>query len=230
MNWFLLGFLGTAGAVIVACCILALFVRHRVHRRHRVHPKVATPAPLTWMADPRAAARLHRRLAKVGRTAGAVADDHRIPQKRLRKPVDQPEMVALAEELRQQAVHLDVQVARTASLPTVVRRQHLAQLARSVSEAEFACVRLVSVSTQARSHAVLSGSAAGAAGELGGHDITDVAGQVERLADAHRILREIDERAGLSPAASSLDPTQVAPTQVAPERAAPTPTAWPSAR
>ena len=40
-----------------------------------------------------------RRLAKVGHTAGDVADDHRLPQKRLRKPVDQPEMVALAEEL-----------------------------------------------------------------------------------------------------------------------------------
>ncbi len=218
MNWFLLGFLGTAGAVIVTCCIVALFIRHRVNRRHRVHPKVATPAPLTWLADPRAAARLHRRLAKVGHTAGDVADDHRLPQKRLRRTVDQPEMVTLAEELRQQAVHLDVQVARTASLPTAVRRQHLAQLARSVSEAEFACVRLVSVSTQTRSHAVLAGSprAEGATSP----DITDVAGQVQRLADAHRILQEIDQRAGLAPATAPLDATQVAPT----------PTAWPSAR
>jgi hypothetical protein len=198
VNWFLLSFLGTAGAIVVACCIVALFVRHRVNRRHRVHPKVPTPAPLTWLADPRAAARLHRRLAKVGHTAGDVADDHRLPQKKLRKAVEQPEMVSLAEELRQQAVHLDHQVARTAGLPSAVRRSHLAQLASSVAEAEFACVRLVSVSAQARTPSVLAGGS-----EI---DITDVAGQVERLAEAHRILLQIDERAGLSPASAPAPP------------------------
>jgi hypothetical protein len=213
VNWFLLGFLGTAGAVIVVCCIVALFVRHRVRRHHRVHPKVPTPAPLTWMADPRAAARLHRRLAKVGHTAGDVADDHRVPQKRLRKPVEQPEMVALAEQLRQQAIALDVQVARTSSLPTVVRRQHLAQLATSVSEAEFACVRLVSVSTQSQRHAVLAHGPTGAA-PGSATDITDVAGQVQRLADAHRILQQLDEQAGLAPAPTPLDPTLVAPAPI----------------
>jgi len=211
VNWFLLTFLGTAGAIVVACCIVALFVRHRINRRHRVHPKVPTPAPLTWLADPREAARLHRRLAKVGHTAGDVADDHRVPQKKLRRAVEQPEMVALAEELRQQAVNLDVEVARTASLPSTVRRQHLGQLARSVSEAEFACVRLVSVSTQARSHAVLANGATGAAAG-GATDITDVAGQVQRLAEAHRILQQLDERAGLAPAAAPLDPTRQMPT------------------
>lgn len=213
MNWFLLTFLGTTGAVIVACCILALFVRHRINRRHRVHPKVPTPAPITWLADPREAARLHRRLAKVGHTAGDIADDHRLPQKKLRKPVEQPEMVALAEELRQQAVNLDVQIARTSSLPNAVRRRHLAQLAASVSEAEFACVRLVSVSTQSRSHAVLAdGTSQPASG--GAADITDVAGQVQRLAEAHRILQQLDEQAGLAPAATALDPTRVAPAPV----------------
>lgn len=213
MNWFLLAFLGTAGAVIVACCIAALFVRHRINRRHRVHPKVPTPAPITWLADPRAAARLHRRLAKVGHTAGDVADDHRLPQKKLRRAVEQPEMVALAEELRQQAVNLDVQIARTSTLPTAVRRQHLAQLAASVSEAEFACIRLVSVSAQSRSHAVLANGVAGQA-PGGAVDVTDVAGQVERLAEAHRILQQLDERAGLAPATRPLDPTRVAPAPI----------------
>lgn len=211
MNWFLVSFLGAAGAVVVACCIVALLIRHRINLHHRVHPKVPTPAPLTWMADPRGAARLHRRLAKVGRTAGNVADDHRLPQKRLRKPVEQPEMVALAEELRQQAVNLDVQVARTAGLPSAVRRQHLAQLTRSVAEAEFACIRLVSVSAQARTPSVLAG-----AHPDGATDITDVAGQVERLAEAHRILQHLDGRAGLAPAPAPtqvLDATRIAPTQ-----------------
>jgi hypothetical protein len=211
VNWILLSTLGIAGAIIVSLCIVALFLRHRINRRHRVHPKVPTPAPLTWMADPRAPARLHRRLAKVGRTAGDVAEDHRLPQKKLRRPVEQPELVLLAEQLRQQAVQLDHQVARTAALPSVVRRQHLAQLAASVSETEFACVRLVSVSTQARTPSVLATDpGAGSSGA----DITDVAGQVQRLAEAHRILQQIDDEVGLAPAASPADPTQVAPTQV----------------
>lgn len=194
MNWFLLSFLGTAGAIVVACCVVALLVRHRINRRHRVHPKVPTPAPLTWMADPRAAARLHRRLAKVGRTAGVVADDHRVPQKKLRRPVEQPPMVELAEQLRQQAVQLDRQVARTASLPATVRRAQLMALSRSVAEAEHACVRLVAVSTHARTPSVLAHQVDGEV------DITDVAGQVERLAEAHRILQQLDEGAGLAPA------------------------------
>jgi hypothetical protein len=149
------------------------------------------------MADPRAAARLHRRLAKVGRTAGAVADDHRLPQKKLRRTVEQPPMVDLAEELRLQAVHLDHQVARTASLPTAVRRAHLLQLSSSVAEAEQACIRLVSVSTQARTSSVLASDVER------GVDITDVSAQVERLAEAHRLLTRLDEQAGLAPSPST---------------------------
>ncbi|HWJ98951.1 MAG TPA: hypothetical protein VNQ33_12380 [Acidimicrobiales bacterium] len=210
MNWLLLTFLGTAGAVIVACCIVALFVRHRLNRRHRVHPKVPTPAPITWLADPRAAARLHRRLAKVGHTAGDVADDHRLPRKKLRRTVEQPEVVTLAEELRQQAVDLDAQIARTSTLPAPVRRQHLAQLAASVSEAELACVRLVSVSTQSRTHAVLANGTTGQA-PGGATGITGVAGQAHRLAEAHRILQQLDDRAGLAPAATPLGPLRAAP-------------------
>ncbi|WP_426572547.1 hypothetical protein [Aquihabitans sp. McL0605] len=205
MNWFLVTFLGTAGVIIVAACVAALFVRHRLRRRHRVHPKVATGAPITWLADPRPPARLHRRLAKVGRTAGAVADDHRIPQKRLRRPVEQPPMVELAEELRQQAVNLDHQLARTSQLPSGVRRSHLAELARSVSEAEFTCVRLVSVSTTVRTPAVLAG---GSRTDHAG-DITNVAGQVERLAEAHRLLQQIDERSGLAAGPVATSPTQI---------------------
>lgn len=191
MNWFLVSFLGIAGAVIVTLCVVFLFLRHRINRRHRVHPKVPTAAPITWLADPRTPARLHRRLAKVGRTAGAVADDHRLPQKRLRRPVEQPRMVGLAEDLRQQAVNLDQQVARTAMLPAEVKRRHLEQLAWSVREAEFTCVRLVSLSATARTQPALATSTDRAG------DITDVAGQVQRLAEAHRVLQQIDAQSGL---------------------------------
>jgi hypothetical protein len=201
VNWLLLSFLGTVGVIIVVTCVVALLVRHRFHLRHRVHPKVPTAAPVTWAADPRAPARLHRRLAKVGHTAGAVADDHRIPAKKLRKPVEQPAMVELAEELRQQAVNLDAHLARTAMLPSGVRRRQLFELASSVSAAELACVRLVSVSAQVRTTPVLAVDSdqadRGDHGDRGG--ITDLAGQVERLAEAHRVLQQLDADAGLAP-------------------------------
>ena len=206
MNWLLLSFLGTAGAIVVALCVMVLFLRHRINRRHRVHPKVPTPAPITWLADPRAGARLHRRLAKVGRAAGSVAGDHRIPAKRRRKPVEQPQMVMLAEELRRQAINLDVQIARTTQLPAAARRQHLAHLESSVSQAEFACVRLVSVSAQVQTPAVLTHGV-----HTDATDITDVAGQVERLAEAHRILQQLDAEAGLTPAVAPMPPPRQVP-------------------
>lgn len=188
MNWVLLAFLGTTGAIILICCLVALFVRHRVNRHHRVDPKVPTAAPITWLADPRAAARLHRRLAKVGRTAGEIADDHRIPAKKLRRAPEQPPLVGIAEALRQQAVDLDRAVARSGHLPTAVRRNQLIELTASVAATEDACVRLLHVSTEVRTPPVLITEAG---------DITDVGAQVERLAEAHRILQQIDERSGL---------------------------------
>lgn len=187
MNWFLLTFLGSVGAIIVALCIVALFVRHRTRRHHRVDPRVPTPAPLTWLADPRAPARLHRRLAKVGHTAAAVADDHRITR-RLRRDPEQPPLVAVAEDLQRQAVQLDHAVARTAMLASAARQQQLVHLTAAVVDLELAATRLVALSAEVRTPPVLASEA---------HDVVDVAGQVERLAAAHRELLELDAAAGL---------------------------------
>ena len=76
-------------------CLVTLIARQRVQRRHRVDPAVPTEAPLTWMIDPRAPARLHRRLARVGDTATAVATDHQ-PRRRLRRPTE-PSPLALVK-------------------------------------------------------------------------------------------------------------------------------------
>ena len=181
--------LGWTGAIIVALCAAAMLVRHRVQRHHRVDPKVATEAPLTWVADPRAAARLHRRLAKVGHAATAVADDHRLPKKRLRT-AEQPPMVAVAEDLRHQAVRLDREVTRVAMLAPQARRQPLAELATAVADTERACAQLVSLSAEIRTPPVLVTDDA---------DITSVAAQVERLTEAHRQLLQLDADAGLVP-------------------------------
>ena len=189
MKWLLLTTLGLLGVTIVALCLLVLLVRHRAQRRHRVDPKVACAAPITWLADPRAPARLHRRLARVGRVAGGIADDHRVA-KRLRRPAEQPPLVGIAEDLRAQAVRLDHELARVALLPPTPRRPALARIAAAVAELEAAGTRLAAVSTEVRTPPVLPT-------EVG--DITEVAGQVRRLAEAHAALLAVDAEVGLAP-------------------------------
>lgn len=190
MKWFLLWFLGTAGVIIVAACIVVLFVRHRMRRHHRVDPAVATPAPIHWLADPRAPARLHRRLARVGRAASAVADDHRPPRKRLRRKGEDPPLVGVAEALRDQAVRLDHEVARVSVLHKAVRGERLAALEAAVTDVEQASATLVSLSAEIRTPPTLPTDDA---------DILDAAAQVQRLAEAHRALLAIDEASGLVP-------------------------------
>lgn len=187
MRWFLVSFLGLVGTMVVLACIVALLVRHRVRLRHRVDPKVATEAPASWLVDPRAPARLHRRLARVGRAASAVADDHRVARK-LRRNVEQPRLVDLAEDLRAHAVRLDHEVARVAVLAPRARRAPLARLATATIQLEEAGIRLAALSAEVRTPPVLEHEAG---------DLLDVAAQIERLAEAHAALLALDEAAGL---------------------------------
>lgn len=216
MKWLLLAFLGTTGVVIVASCVLALLVRGRLRRRHRVDPKVATGAPITWLADPRPAARLHRRLARVGRLASGVADAHQPSKKRGRRAADAPPIVEVATSLRAQAVALDGQLARAALLAPGPRREVLRRLERAVAELERAGQELTALSTEVLAPPVLAWEAEG---------VLDLAGQVERLAAAHRQLLELDQRNGLVP-----DPTLVAPAADAPTVVAPAPQATAAGR
>jgi hypothetical protein len=188
VRWFLLWLLSTAGVLIVAACAALLLVRHRLDRRNRVHPEVPTDAPLTWLVDPRSPARLHRRLTGVGRSATLVADHHRIPRRRLRRPPEQPHLVDVAEDLAAQAARLDHEVARIARLAPGARREPLAALHGRVAALEQAALRLGEISVEVRTPRTLAA-----------HDaaLIDIAGQLERLAEAHAALAAIDEDAGL---------------------------------
>jgi hypothetical protein len=46
-----------------------VLVHWRLRRRNRVHPKLDSPAPLSWLVAPSAPARLHRRLQTTVRVA-----------------------------------------------------------------------------------------------------------------------------------------------------------------
>lgn len=203
MKWALLFALGGTGAVIVGLCIVALFVRHRINRRHRVDHTVPTDAPLTWLVDPRQPARLHRRLTRVGRTAIVVGDDHRPATKRLRKREPDPPIVSVADDLRRQAVAIDQQLARLAVLAPRARHQPLLDLGRSVDELERAATRLLALSTEVRTPRTLDADHPG---------LLDVAGQIDRLAEAHEALLAIDAEQGLAP----LSPRQVPTDRVRP--------------
>jgi hypothetical protein len=174
--------------LVVAACLVVLLVRHRLHLRNRVQPAVPTDAPLTWLVDPRSPARLHRRLTGVGRSARLVAARHRLPARRFRRAPEQPPMVALATELADRATRLDHEVARLARLAPAARREPLARAADAVAAMERAAVRLGEISDEVRAPRVLDLDHAG---------LLDVAGQLERLAEAHAALAEIDQAAGL---------------------------------
>jgi hypothetical protein len=50
---------------------LGIAMLWRLRRRNRLHPKVATMAPLIWLAHPGAPARMHRRLRAAIATASS---------------------------------------------------------------------------------------------------------------------------------------------------------------
>ncbi|MGI8754582.1 MAG: hypothetical protein ACR2MB_01730 [Acidimicrobiales bacterium] len=190
MKWALLFALGGTGAVIVFACILLLVLRHRLNRFHRVQYSTPTDAPLTWLVDPRQPARLHRRLTKVGRTATAVADDHRPPSRRRRRTTPPTPIVEAAEGVCAQAVAADQQLARLAVLAPGARRGPVAEVGQSVAALEQAAARLVALSAEVQAPRTIDNNRPG---------LLDVTAQVDRLAAAHQALLDLDAEAGLSP-------------------------------
>jgi hypothetical protein len=133
----LLGLLIAGVAAWAACLLGALWVRHRLRRRLRITPGVRSPAPTAWLVSPTAAARLHRRLRRVGASARAAST------------LD-PALTDLADELIVDAVSLEpavAAVAGTGSAGASIRRSVSAR----VSELEHVARHLTTLSTQAAS-------------------------------------------------------------------------------
>ena len=173
----------------MAACIAFLFAQHRFRRFHRVHPKVATAAPARWAVDPRQAARLHRRLARIGTTATALVDEHRPRGRLLGRRPELPPLARTAAELCDQAVALDRHLTHIGSLAPSACRQPLADLAGSVSELESATAQLVALAAQVSAPRTLASD---------DPTVTAIASQLDRLAQAHRELDAIDDSVGLT--------------------------------
>ena len=195
---------------ISAACAAFLLARQRLNRRHRVDPAVRTGAPLTWLVDPRAPARLHRRLARVGTTVCTVAADHPAgsspggrARRRFRRVEPSP-LRATAHELRDQAVALDRQVVRLSMLAPAARRSLLADLGRAIHDVEQATARLVVISAEVRSpRALVTDDPA----------VVDLARRVDWLAQAHAELVGLDHEAGLAVATPLPPPPQASSAQ-----------------
>lgn len=205
MNWFALALLATVVAAGTASCIAYLMLLHRFRRRHRVDPATATDAPVTWLADPRAPARLHRRLVKVGRATTLVAERHGPKGRRRRGRGDSVHAAALA--LRAEAVSVDAQVSRAAVLAPAARRDVLADIVARVELLESTCVGLLEVSYQATEPLRLDRDT---------EPLLTATRQVEHLAEAHRELLALDGQAGMLPERTAVQPHHDRPTTIAP--------------
>lgn len=103
--------------VVIGIPVATYLLAHwRLQRRNRIHPKVASPAPLRWMWSPAAPARLHRRLQTTVRVASVHAP---------KKPLSD---VAL------QAIELDRKVVLAARQPYGARGPVMRQLCAEADE------------------------------------------------------------------------------------------------
>jgi len=191
VNWALVLLLGWTGAAIVAACIVILLVRHRFNRYHRVDRSVATPAPLTAAVDPRAAGRLHRRLARAAHTADDIAAEHRpVTRKERRRSRDEPEVVRLSTEITAHAVELDRRIALVAGLAPGERNAELRRLSAAVREVERAVADLARVSASTRAPSMRPDDRTG---------LADTRARIGHLADAQGELDRVDAGNGLVP-------------------------------
>ena len=187
VNWLALGILGGLGAVVVAACVLYLIAMNRFHRRHRIEPRTPTPAPVTWLADPRSPARLHRRLVRVGRATTAVAEAHS-PRVRWLRRGDHDAIARAAVDLRSAAVALDNELVRLSVMAAGVRRVALVELSANVALIERSCVQLTHLSAVARGPLRLNDEPS---------ELSSIVDRIEHLAAAHHEVAALDASSGL---------------------------------
>jgi hypothetical protein len=134
-----LGFV--ALVMLTTLAVGAALVMRSLIRANRVAPGRRSAAPLSWLASPRLAARLHRRLRRA-----VAASDFAVG-------TIAPSAVPLCEvagELVQRAVSLDDWLVATLSLHPEARRHRLAQLTGEVREIEVSAARLHQLSSDWR--------------------------------------------------------------------------------
>lgn len=155
--------LGAAASLGVALALTC----QALSRRNRIAPRIRTGAPMSWLWSGRLAARMHRRLRAVVRTAQACCP--RVSRKSPRSTVHE-----LVDDLVELAATADRRIVAAASLPRFRRALALAEIAVEIREIEALGARV-------RHY-----------GELGAPAPVTVASVRERLDALEAARREID--------------------------------------
>jgi hypothetical protein len=120
---------GLTLVMLGALATSTVYAVRSLHRRNAVVPGRRSPAPLSWIRSPRAAARLHRRLARAVGLAHAGAN--------------RPELLApLLSELDAHAADIDRRLVLCNQTARIWKLKALAQLYREVTEVEALAVRI----------------------------------------------------------------------------------------
>jgi hypothetical protein len=180
-------FFGKVTVVLLVLCGLALLALARVRRRLRVSPRVATDAPLRWLASPQLAARLHRRLQGAVRAVHAAT---KAPSRRSSRP-QAPATTAtrLAADVEREALLIDRRIVAVAKLGPAERRRALERSATEVARLEGLAHRIADLAREEQDRPVLVG---------GDSALDDLAARVERLEKARAELTVIEAEARLA--------------------------------
>jgi hypothetical protein len=127
--------------ILSTLAVGAALVMRSLLRANRVAPGRRSAAPLSWLASPRLAARLHRRLRRA-----VAASDFAVGTI---APAAIP-LREVASELVQRSVSLDDWLVATLGLHPEARRYRLAQLTAEVREIEVSAARLHQLSSDWR--------------------------------------------------------------------------------
>ena len=126
----------TVASLVVAIAIA--LVAWRLHRRNRVSPRTPTAAPVTWLASPQRASRLHRRLRS------AVATARFRPPGTPKRHVPAADIAAMVDDLERHACALDEQLVMARYAPPAVRRRLYDTLEAEVRRVEELAGRMAS--------------------------------------------------------------------------------------
>ena len=131
---WLVFFLAFCGIVLAGCAGLAYAVLRLLGVRNRVVAGHRSPAPLSWLASPDGAARLHRRLQRAMAMAQVAMHG---------RSSDELGLQAIVLELQGRALELDQQLVIASRAPRVARRRMLRELHSEIAEVELLVQRTV---------------------------------------------------------------------------------------
>lgn len=130
-----LGYLALICLIAIAGCAAAGFgLVHLLSVRNRVVPGRKSPAPLSWLASPDGAARLHRRLQRA--MSMAATSVHGQASNNLG-------LAEIVAELQDRSVELDQQLVIASRAPRAARRRMLRELHTEIAEVERLVERTV---------------------------------------------------------------------------------------